>query len=58
VEHDVLQAEPAEPGGRLGAPPLVPRRQDDGEPAGRQLPSYLEPHAPVPAGDEGDPDHN
>lgn len=56
VEHDVRQAEAAKPVDRLGAPRLVPRGQDDGEPAGRQLPAYLEPHAPVPAGDQGHPD--
>jgi hypothetical protein len=57
VGHDVRQAEAAKLAGRLGAPRLAPRGEDDGEPAGRQLPAYLEPHAPVPARDEGHPDH-
>jgi len=43
VEHDVRQAEAAKPVDRLGSPRLVPRGQDNGEPAGRQLPAYLEP---------------
>jgi len=40
---------------RLQPPRLVPRRQDDLEPLGRQLPARLQADPLVPPGDQRDP---
>ena len=41
---------------RLQPPRLVPRRQDDLEPLGRQLPARLQADPLVPPGDQRDPE--
>jgi hypothetical protein len=41
---------------RLQPPRLVPRREDDLEPLGRQLPARLQPDPLVPPGDQRDPE--
>jgi len=41
---------------RFQTPRLIPRRQDDPEPLGRQLPARLQPDPLVPSGHQRDPD--
>ena len=40
---------------RLQPPRLVPRRQHDPEPPGRELPARLQPDPLVPSGNQSDP---
>lgn len=58
VEHDIRIGGAGAPDAvdRLQPPRLVPRRQDDPEPPGRELPAGLQPDPFVAPGNQRDPD--